>query len=328
MIRRPINIALVGAGEWSVRYHVPTIQALSERWNLRVQGIWNRTKQKAEECARRCGFPRVYENLRELAEDPEVDCRVVVVSRTALAGILEVLSVRPLPFLCEKPPGASGCEAQDIARLVTVPNVVAFNRRYAPLSRKLRDIIAAGSLAPHYAECSLLRRSRNDEHFVTETGIHAINYLESLFGPVSKAATDMYPVPGTKVHNRVVDVVFSSGVRGVMKFFPYSGIALERYEIQGMNHAAYLHTAQHYVDEAKGSLTVNREGRTGSFETDRFADEDPDPLITSGFIGEYEDFLQAVRDPGHETLSNFGNAVHSMFVAEAIESGADFRDET
>ncbi|TVQ40499.1 MAG: gfo/Idh/MocA family oxidoreductase [Spirochaetaceae bacterium] len=327
MSGRPINIALVGAGEWSLKYHIPTIQALSDQWNLRVRGVWNRTKQKAEECARRYGVPRVYESLQELVDDPGVDCRVVVVSRTALAGILEVLSERSLPFLCEKPPGASGSEARSIAGRVSVPNVVAFNRRYSPLNRKLREIMEAGSLEPHYAECSLLRRARNDEHFVTETGIHAINYLEALFGPVRTAQTDMYPVPGTQVHNRVVDVVFSSGVRGVMKFFPYSGIAVERYEIQGMNHAAYLHTAQHYTDEDESALTVNREGPTGSLDSERFTDEGADPLVAAGFVGEYEDFFRAVRDPRHETLSNFGNAVHSMLVAEAIEAGTDFHDE-
>ncbi|MEW5816618.1 MAG: hypothetical protein AB1798_14650 [Spirochaetota bacterium] len=182
------------------------------------------------------------------------------------------------------------------------------------------------SSPPHFVECSFSRRGRNDKNFITESGIHGINYLEFLFGPIRRAETDIYEIPGTDGHNRVVNVEFASGVRGIIKFFPFSGNAVERYEIQGLNYSAYLYTAQHYTDESESSLTLCRQTVTGKLETTRYGDEDTDPLVRAGFLGEYEDFFQTVRDSKHVTRSNFMNAWHSQVLAESIEKGVPYRD--
>ncbi|MEW5816619.1 MAG: Gfo/Idh/MocA family oxidoreductase [Spirochaetota bacterium] len=99
MRQSSLNLALVGAGAWMEKYHIPAIMSLSEKWNLRIRGIWNRTIEKAEACAATYGIPRVYESLEELTLDSETDCRVVVVSKTALAETLRVLTRRPIPLI-------------------------------------------------------------------------------------------------------------------------------------------------------------------------------------------------------------------------------------
>ena len=178
-----IKIGMIGATEWVACQHLPALQYLSQRKNIAIHGIWNRTRSKAERLATAFGIPRVYNSLSELIADDELDCVSVVVSSSAVGSILQELSQRNLPLICEKPPGKDRDEAKLLAEVVTVPNVVAFNRRYAPLNQQFKRMIDQHHTI-HFVECHFYRRHRDDPLFVTESGIHGINSLEYFFGTI------------------------------------------------------------------------------------------------------------------------------------------------
>ena len=176
--RRELSLALIGAGEWVERYHLPTIKRLSDQQNVSIAGIWNRTRAKAEKLARDFDLPKVYGDLQEVIDDHEVDCLAIAVNSRAVGQILRTLAVRDLPLICEKPPGADAAEARELAALITRTNVVAFNRRYMPLNQRFKEFVDREHI--EFVECSFYRRRRDVEEFITETGIHGINLLEYL----------------------------------------------------------------------------------------------------------------------------------------------------
>lgn len=338
-----IRIALVGAGKWMESHHLPVLQRLKEQWPVEFIGIWNRTREKSFRLATLFGIPKVYDQLQDLVMDPEPNCRVVVVDKEAVYSILLELQKNPLPFLCEKPPGQTLSQAKILAYTIRVPHVLAFNRRYAPLYNQLRTFLLQPGYTPYWVECSFYRRARQDPHMVVESGIHGINFLEYLLGPVramtplplqrtdipssvdQNSATDLNPIP-ERIQLRAALVEFQSGAKGLLKFFPCTGKALEWYEFQGREYSAYLRMKQPFLDEEQESLSIFQHKAEGVYvhPLNKKVSAIQDPFIQQGFVGEYEEFFQIVLNPACPSRSNFQNGWSSLAIAEAIEQGIEY----
>ena len=314
---KPIRVAVVGAGEWSRQYHLPSLKALAREIPLEIAGIWNQNTETAELAARQFKIGHVYPTFDALASDDNVDCFVVVVNSSATAEIVCRLSSRQLPLFTEKPPGKSYQEAQRLAEQIQVPNVVAFNRRYMPINRRFKQL-ADGISDAFFAECHFYRNERHYDHFVIETGIHGINYMEYLCGPISRVDTEMYRLPGAGTDIWISSVTFESGMRGLFKFFPCCGSSIERYELHGRHSSIYLHCPQSYTSDHPGKIDIHENGK---LITTLYDEDGGSPLRTAGILDEYRDFFRAVGD-GSRTVSNFNNACNTMRVAEAIEAAS------
>lgn len=314
-IRKPLRIAILGAGEWARQYHLPALKILASELPIEIAGIWNRTTESAEQAARHFCVDRVYQVLEEVLEDERLDGFVVLVSSAALVEIVSRLLPRSLPIFTEKPPGRSYQDALMLADLVHVPNVVAFNRRYMPINRRFKELANSISGA-YFAECHFYRNERIYDHFVMETGVHGINYMEYLFGSVRAVRTEKRKIPQNSSDYWISSVTFESGIRGVFKFFPCCGSSVERYEVHGLDKSIYLHCPQTYTTDHPGKIVVHEKGKLISTLLD---EERGGALLTAGLLDEYRDFFRAVSD-GSPTASNFRNACNTMRVAEAIEA--------
>ncbi|MFA6507948.1 MAG: Gfo/Idh/MocA family oxidoreductase [Treponemataceae bacterium] len=320
--RKPIRVAVLGAGDWARQYHLPALKALEEEIPLKIAGIWNRTTALAELAARQFGLCHAYSSLDEAMNDKNLDCFVVLVNSTALLEIVSSLVVRHLPIFTEKPPGKSYEEALKLAEIVDTPNVVAFNRRYMPLNRRFKELADSIGSA-YFAECRFYRNERTYDHFILETGVHGINYMEYLCGPIRTARTEKRMLPHNGTDLWISSVTFESGMRGIMKFFPCCGSSVERYEVHGQNTSIYLNCPQTYTSDHPGKIVVHEKGKM----TSSVQDEESEPLLSAGFLDEYRDFFRAVREGSH-TASNIRNACNTMRVAEAIEATESIVRET
>ncbi|MCF8159877.1 MAG: Gfo/Idh/MocA family oxidoreductase [Polaromonas sp.] len=312
---KPLRIALIGAGEWAREYHLPSLAVLAKETAIEIAGIWNRTRETAEQVARQFSIGRVYDDLADALNDEHLDCFVVLVNSNVLLEIVSKLMVRGVPIFTEKPPGKTYLDALLLAQRIKVPNVVAFNRRYMPINRRFKQI-ADGIDRPYFAECHFYRNERNYDHFVRETGVHGINYMEYLCGPIIAVRTETGTISKNGSDFWISSVVFESGICGLFKFFPCCGSSIERYELHGRNTSIYLHCPQSYTSDHPGKIEVHEHGRVIS----TLDDDDGDGLLTMGIIDEYRDFFRAITERSN-TASNFGNAANTMKVAEAIESG-------
>jgi predicted dehydrogenase len=144
--------------------------------------------------------------------------------------------------------------------------------------------------------------------------------MEYLLGQIQSGSTEKWKNPQNDTYIWVSQIVFKSGVKGVMKFFPCCGSSVERYEVHSNDISAYLFSPQHYTEDYPGQIIIHKNSKVHRIIE---GDKKDDPLVVSGFVGEYVDFFDAIPG-GRATISNFKNSSHSMKIAEAVEKRKDF----
>jgi predicted dehydrogenase len=324
---KTIRMTMIGAGDWVRKYHLPAVQRLAESCKVQITGIWNRTESRAAETAAAFGIRKVYRDLDEAVNERDTDCFSVVLAPEAVFDVLLKLAVRRLPIFCEKPPGENGTQARRLADIITWENLVAFNRRYVPLVREFyTKVHDSGNL--DFVECHFIRRGRTIPNFLTATGVHGFNLLEYLFGPINTAR----PIAGTgnedpdnSGYNRIAELVFDSGLTGIVKFIPAAGFAAERIEAHGRGRSLYLNLKQHYTDEEQGSITLYSDHGKETPEVQILRDDPSlDIVEQGGFLGQYEEFFRSLRD-GTAIRSTFQNAWSSVAAAESLQQRMEYR---
>lgn len=138
---RPLNVAFVGAGPTG-RAHV---QAFRDVPGVRLAGIMNRSRAKAEAAAAELGIESVHDSIAELYDKTRADLVVVTVSILSARAVLQECLAHPWDILVEKPPGIDMTEAEDLlseARCRGARIYVAMNRRAMSSTRQVIDDLA------------------------------------------------------------------------------------------------------------------------------------------------------------------------------------------
>ena len=312
----PVRVGIVGAADWLRRYHLPAIQHLGAETGLTVSGIWNRTREKAERLADEYSLARVYTSLDDLLADPEIDALVCVVDRHAAFDIILRAATKGVPLLTEKPPADTARKAAELARTVTVPNLVAFNRRYAPFHQTFRCQLPAEKEISHF-QADLFRRRRDDPVFVLETGIHAIDFAQYVCGPMSELNAVYHSAGDADAPDSVALCRFECGATGVLRLFPYSPVGEERYEARGTGWSVSLSSAQAYTHTEHSTIDVVRESSSSGTVRHSITEHDSDRLSTSGYLDLYREFARVVRGTA-EARSTLETAASAMEIAERI----------
>lgn len=322
---KPLRLAFVGSGNWARKVHFVALAYVREQgeYALHLRGIYSLDGESARSVAAQVGFERVYASMADLLADGELDAIAVAVSPSALVSVMEQVVTRRLSVFSEKPPGISRVEAQRLAALVDVPNVVAFNRRYIPLNNVFKSVVEE-MRDLFFVEGHFFRHNRQDPTFALETGIHWVNFMEYLFGEIRTLRNERWRHPQNESWVRLAHLTFASGVRGLLKIFPCTGAQGERLEVHSPARTAYLYgplwadPGEIVIEENKTAEELHKQllvrrtipGGQGL------------EIVERGIVGEYEEFFAAVCS-GMSTRSNFQNAINSMRVAQAIEEGND-----
>ena len=327
-----INLGFIGTGAWARARHLPALDYIRTSPaggpDLRLRGVCSLNKQEAAEVAEQYGFERVYETIDELVADDVLDAVAAVVMPVSLEQILPKLVGAGLPVLSEKPPGVNHEQAKRFADMVTVPNVVGFNRRYFPIVEKFKAV-ADELRDAYYVECSFYRHERLDSKwhrergegipFVTGTAIHGINVLEYFFGPVRACRTTPLDVPSGDMDAWLANLDFESGLAGRIRILPCCGSATEGVEVHGRHRSLYCDFSMYSETDYPGRIVIHEAGKLKEVIQ---GDASEPRLVNEGFVGEYLDLFRAITD-GPPTRSSFQNAANSMRVAEAIESNTE-----
>lgn len=335
---------MVGTGIWARKIHYPTLAHLRGRPFV-LHGICSLDQAAAAELAARHGFTRVYRDLDEVVADRAVDAVAVIVMPRALPALLQKLQTLGVPLLTEKPPGADSTQAAELARTITVPHVVSFNRRFAPLVTRLREEVQRLD-APVLAEGRFYRHGRLDPDFIRGTGIHLINTMEYVFGPVARATTTRRRHPGAPTWSWLTEAAFASGLMARLHFLPCTGRQAEEIEVHSAARSLTLEipaigdptgalnsfvTPDGAVPTATDPAALPPVGSAGGYQAlfnpTTITRETPpvgeDPLRTCGFAGAYEELAAVVG--GAVSRSTLGESLATMRFADAIEDGVDYR---
>ncbi|NGX42697.1 MAG: Inositol 2-dehydrogenase [Chlamydiae bacterium] len=141
-----INACLIGCGRMGLSH----AEHIHHSPHARLYGVVDPIKENAERVAKRYGA-KIYENTEEALSDTNVNA-VVIVSNTATHADLIIASAKAgKPIFCEKPIDLDLKRIDQCLKVVEecgVPLFVAFNRRFDPSFRSLKNKISEGTIGP------------------------------------------------------------------------------------------------------------------------------------------------------------------------------------
>ena len=314
-----LRIALLGAGSHSEHVHAPSLAlyAREHPGEIELAAVCDLREDRARLFCDRFGFARAYTDLDQMlgSERPDACWVVSPIELTrALAGrVME----RGIPTFFEKPPGKDLREARelaDISQRAGTPNMVAFNRRWAPCTRKALEW-AAEHGPFEYLYARMLRARRSEQGFAFGTGIHLLDCVRALaeatMGGIAAAQTTRVEVaPG--LYNFHVDLHLGSG-RGRCDILPTCGVLEESFLLFGRVRSVISALPWVAVD---GRAELHVEGKL----VDSEAWPAQPAHVSSGFYGEAVEFISALKE-GRRPSPSPQDAVDSVALAEAVQEG-------
>jgi predicted dehydrogenase len=316
-----LKIGIVGVGYWSTQVHGPALShyAKEHPGELDLAAVCVRKSvDKAKEFCQKFGFRRVVTSLDQMIDEDKLDACWVVSPIEGTRQIVGHLMERRIPVIFEKPPGKNLQEAKELAEIsvrTCTPNMVAFNRRWAPCTRKALQW-AAEHGPFEYLYARMLRAKRMDEQFAFGTGIHLLDCVrvlaeDSLGGIKSAATTKLQAASG--IFNFHVDLHFGSGASGRCDILPTCGVVEETYTLFGRDRWITYALPWHEGD-GKAELWVE-----GKLVDSEGWPVNP-PFLSGGVYGEASEFIAALNN-GRKPHPAAEDAVPSVALAEAVQKG-------
>jgi len=142
--RRPIRVGLVGFGNWAKHGHVRVLDLLP---GYELSAIYSQRASAAADGAQQYGFRHVVDSLDALVNHPEVDLVVVLTTAPQHEEAVRAAIAAGKDVYCEWPLTLNVTLARELevaAREKGVRHVVGLQRRTAPHTRYLRDLVGQG----------------------------------------------------------------------------------------------------------------------------------------------------------------------------------------
>lgn len=322
-----LRLGVVGAGYISRSYHCPSLVKLKRQFpSLELAAICDLDRGKAEAAARDFGFRRACGSVEELLAGGSLDAALVLVNFEAMKATALQLMATGMPLLLEKPPGADSHELEELiaaAERRQVTCMVAFNRRYMPLVRRMKELAESSGAPLHLLTARMARAGRTESFFAYGTGLHSIDLMCYLGGKVREVRVEKLELPGNQAPGFLADFFFAGGLRGQLSILPECGVELERYALQGHELSIFLEAPLEWTIDYPGRL-LYFQGRGKHFVQDNrvYPETMRDPLEYTGFLGEVRHFLECLTS-GATPQPGLRESLQSVRIAEAIQAGRD-----
>lgn len=217
------KVAIVGAGLMA-RDHARAFAALD---GVSLEGIYSRTRSKADVLAAEVGIANVCDSVDELYAETRADLVVVTVPELSARAVATECCNYPWTILLEKPAGydlADALAIQETARRTSSRVYVALNRRFHSSSSAVLDDLQSRD-EPRFVviqdqeDLIAARKSGQPElvvkNWMFANSIHLIDYFR-LFcrGPVTRIDKP-FPFDHETPTATVCTISFASGDRGL-----------------------------------------------------------------------------------------------------------------
>jgi predicted dehydrogenase len=146
-----IRIAAIEVSHWHAVYDAAYLRHLIAMPDVELVGIQDSNAGLAAKRAADVGSPLTFTDYREMLATTRPDFVVALGRHRQMAGIAHDLLDQGYPFLMEKPMGISASEVEAVA--VKAARLDAFvavplAQRYAPFSKRARELLDAGRFGP------------------------------------------------------------------------------------------------------------------------------------------------------------------------------------
>ena len=309
-----INVVLIGAGAHSRGNHGPALRRYMDEHpgRVRLTAVCDLDAARAEAVRAEFGFSRAVRSLDALGRE-RVDALVAILPIARMLEAAPGLFARRLPVLVEKPLGQNLKEAEALVRAAQAAGVgdrvmVSLNRRFDPAVARAREWLA-GRPALRYLRACMARSGRREPDFVWGTGIHIIDLVNHMAGPL-EVGDVARPCSGQD-QSRVARLRGRDGAEVTVEILPMAGEWRERLFIAGPGYQLELSTGVlppwrvRAVEDLALSLDACMpEGEPG--------------YVGNGTYAETESFLDAVSEGRGYATATLADALASSRSAARI----------
>lgn len=316
--RRPVRVAIVGAGGRAVNTHYPALRDLPEAELVAVAEL---DDNRLHAAANEFGIKGRYTSYVEMIEREKPEAVYAIMPPHHLYDVAATVIEMGCHLFIEKPPALTSEQVRQLALLARKQKVltgVTFQRRYSPLIRQGKALVEARGPV-HTAHAAFYKNwvggapyYRGAIDMLTCDGIHAVDTLRYLCGgEVESVASDSRRLNAGHWNVHLALVRFSSGATGLLLVNFMTGRRSFTVEIHGVG-------TSFYGDPEEG----------GRFFADNKTEPAAvlDPFVLShsreGYraFGGYDlnrHFLECVRT-GQQPETCFADAVKTMELVEAV----------
>jgi len=318
-----LTLCLIGCGGHAHRVYADSIVKYARTvGGIQLAACCDMDGEKAESFRARAGFARCYTDFRAMLDAEKPGAVVLVTPFTHTAQIAVEAIEHGCAVMLEKPPGKNmeDCIAiADAAARHNAINMVAFNRRNAPMVKKITALLYGESpLHVQHIDYQMYRYDRCENHFHT-TAIHGIDMIGHIARSAYESLGFAYAPQaayGEGAENLLLHGRFQNGVTTQQSYCPVSGFIMERLTIAADDVTIYVETPIWHGPDypgviklyKKGSLaqTISGESLCGQalFETD-------------GFFDQLSEFLDCVKS-GCYTANDILSAADSVRIADCL----------
>lgn len=319
------RICVIGCGSLSTSAHGPSCRRYADSHpDVELAGCCDLDAAKVERYRATYGFRHAYTDFRTMlaTERPDAVCLMAPVSKTCelTCAVLEM----GFPLILEKPPGLNRTECLTMiaaAEKSGLPNQVAFNRRYAPLVRELKNRLEASSRPEDIQNLryDFFRINRRDADFAT-TAIHGIDTVRFLAGaPYRRVRFHYQPFPalGPTVANLFMDCEMTSGATAQINFCPVTGVIIERATVSLFDHTYFLNVPIWQAFDSPGRLLHLERGVVQEDLDGGTLDGAGEMYVASGFYGENASFFDDLR-AGRRPPGDIRSGLQSVEIADCL----------
>lgn len=313
-----MNISIVGCGGWARYTHMPCIIKYG---GAGVISCADKNIENAKGFHDDFNIPLYFDDYNEMLEKTKPDAVICLVSENAMAKVSGDI-LQNYPVMLEKPPGKTAAEANMIAgasKKSGKPNMVAFNRRFAPVYLKLKEMVSDNRDGEiKYINYKFHRIKRHDSNF-EDTAIHAVDTVKFLAGNDFKHVEIKYqemPYLGKNVANYYIYFEFINGIHATAEILVSTGELFEGCEIhteEGIYRASLPMGPKGGGIEYKNSAGVYH-----IIEKNEICPYD-EHYLSQGFYNEHKHFYDCLTqgaDPGNGA----DTAVQSVAVCQALKN--------
>ncbi len=308
-----LNVVVVGAGPHFISQHAPALVHFVERHpgKIRLAGVCDVQAERAERARQACGFEAAFTSVEEMLAKVEVGAALAILPYKGTLSILEEFMKRGIPLVMEKPLGEDMVEAASMAAAAkrwNAPVMVSLNRRFDPgILVAKRWLADKGPM--RYMVGSMLRVKRTEGFFIWGTGIHLLDAMVAVAGPLELA--DDRDVRRVGEYGCSATLRGSGGLVASADILPVTGRDEERLRMVGDDYCVDVWTgiAQQWSVRAylDSKLVLAEDGP-----------EEESRDLRNGTYNETEAFLLAVLEGRSLPSPSIPEAMVSSALAEAL----------
>lgn len=322
------KICVIGCGGMANGGHGPAFKKYKEDYkDICLAACCDVDENKAKKYKEDFGFKKYYSNYEQMLEIEKPDVVSLIVPVHLTKSIAIDIMKKGFNIILEKPPGKDVDEIKEMIAQAEKSNVnvrVAFNRRYAPLLIKLKELIKESREEITNITYQMYRHNRCESDFST-TAIHAIDTVkyiaEADYKKVDLSFQNRFDI-GENVKNVYLECELEKNIHAHIDLVPLSGVQVERISLNTQNHTYFVHLPIQGCFDQPGELVHFKQKQLVEKIDGASLVDSKEYFEGAGFYNENRLFFEHIRN-NNEITCDLASAIQSVELEDCVRKSVN-----